>query len=93
METQLNKGERIEIRVSSADKKIFKKAQELSGDKSFTSFIVRVLKQQAEEILAKNERILLTQRDREVFFDAVFEKRKPNQNLMEAAKRYKAKTA
>ncbi|TPV33921.1 DUF1778 domain-containing protein [Paucihalobacter ruber] len=93
MEAQLNKDERIELRVSSTDKRIFKKAQKLSGDKSFSSFIIRVVKQQAEEIVAKNDRIIATEKDRKVFFDAVFGNPKPNQNLVEAAKRYKSKKA
>lgn len=93
MEAQLSKDERIELRVTSADKEMFIKAQKLSGDKSFSSFIVRVVKQQAEEIVAKNDRILATEKDRKVFFDAVFADSKPNQNLIEAAKRYKAKKA
>ncbi|MEM6845748.1 MAG: DUF1778 domain-containing protein [Bacteroidota bacterium] len=92
-EAQRNKDERIELRVSSTDKKIFKRAQKLSGDKSFSSFIVRVVKKHAEEIVAKNERIIATEKDREVFFNAVFGERKPNQNLIEAAKRYKSRTS
>jgi len=93
MESQITKEERIEIRVSSTDKRIFKRAQELSGDKSFSSFIVRIVKKQAEEILAKNDRIFATERDRQVFFDAVYGDIKPNQDLIEAAKRYKSKTS
>lgn len=93
METELRKDERIELRVSAADKRIFKKAQKLSGDKSFSSFIVRIVKQKAEELLAKNDRIIATEKDRSVFFDAVFGNSKPNQNLVEAAKRYKSKKA
>jgi uncharacterized protein (DUF1778 family) len=91
MEEQLNKNERIELRVSSTDKRIFRRAQKISGDKSFSGFIVRVVKQQAEEIVAKNDRIIATEKDRQVFFDAVFGNTKPNQNLVEAAKRYKSK--
>jgi uncharacterized protein (DUF1778 family) len=91
MKPQINKDERIELRVSSTDKRIFKRAQKLSGDKSFSSFIVRVVKQHAEEIVAKNDRILATEKDRHVFFDAVFGNSTPNQNLVEAAKRYKSK--
>lgn len=92
MEAQLSKDERIEIRVSSKDKKIFRRAQILSGDKSFSSFIVRIVKKQAEEIVAKNDRVIATERDRDIFFDAVFGNSKPNQNLIDAAKRYKSKT-
>ncbi|HOY12618.1 MAG TPA: DUF1778 domain-containing protein [Saprospiraceae bacterium] len=90
MEAQLNKDERIELRVSATDKRIFRKAQKLSGDKSFSSFIVRIVKEKAEEIVAKNDRIIATEKDRQVFFDAVFSNTNPNRNLAEAAKRYKA---
>jgi uncharacterized protein (DUF1778 family) len=92
MEAQLNKDERIEIRISSHDKRIFQKAQKLSGDKSFSSFIVRVVKKQAEEIVAKNDRIIASERDREIFFEAVFGDRKPNSNLINAAKKYKSQS-
>ncbi|TNF39735.1 MAG: DUF1778 domain-containing protein [Bacteroidetes bacterium] len=91
METQVNKNERIEIRLSSYDKRILQKAQKLSGDKSFGSFIVRIVKKQAEEIIVKNDRIIASEKDREKFFDAVFgEESKPNQNLVDAARKYKS---
>jgi uncharacterized protein (DUF1778 family) len=93
METQVNKDERIEIRISSHDKRILQKAQKLSGDKSFSSFIVRIIKKQAEEIVAKNDRIIASETDREKFFDAVFGESQPNQNLVEAAKKYKSQSA
>ena len=93
METLINKDERIEIRISSYDKRIFQKAQKLSGDKSFSSFITRIVKEQAEKIVAKNDRILASERDREIFFNAVFENSKPNQNLEKAAKKYKSQTS
>lgn len=93
MEAELSKNERVELRVSSAEKKIFKKAQKLSGDKSFSSFIIRIVKEKAEEIVAKKDRIIASEKDREVFFDAVFGINKPNQNLLDAAKRYKLKNS
>jgi uncharacterized protein (DUF1778 family) len=93
MEEQVSKDERIELRVNPTDKRIFIRAQKLSGDKSLSSFIVRVVKQQAEEIVAKNDRIIATEKDRKVFFNAIFGNSTPNQNLVEAAKRYKSKKA
>ncbi len=93
MEEQLlNKDERIEIRISSYYKKIFQKAQKLSGDKSFSSFIFRIVKEQSEEIVAKKDRIIASERDREIFFSAVFGDNKPNQSLTEAAEKYKSQT-
>jgi uncharacterized protein (DUF1778 family) len=93
MESQISKDERIELRISSSDKRIFKRAQQLSGDKSFSSFIVRIVKKHAEEIVEKHDRIIATEKDRQVFFTAVFGENKPNQELVEAAKRYKSKTS
>lgn len=90
METSFNKDEWIEIRISSYDKRIFQKAQKLSGDKSFSGFILRIVKEQSEEIVAKKDRIIASERDRKKFFDAVLGDRKPNQNLVEAAKKYKS---
>jgi len=90
MEAQKNKDERIELRISAHDKRIFKRAQKLSGDKSFSSFITRIVKKQAEEIVAKRDRVIATEKDRQVFFDAVFRDSRPNEKLAEAAKKYKA---
>jgi uncharacterized protein (DUF1778 family) len=59
----------------------------------FSSFIVRVVKQQAEEFVAKIDRIIATERDCKVFFDAVFADAKPDQNLIEAANSNKSKKA
>ncbi|MDP4227968.1 MAG: DUF1778 domain-containing protein [Bacteroidota bacterium] len=87
-----NKDERIEIRISTYDKRIFRKAQKLSGDKSFSSFIIRIVKEQSEEIINKKDRIIASERDRKKFFDAVFGSSKPNQNLVEAAEKYKLQT-
>ena len=93
MDRESNKDERIEIRISSHDKRIFQKAQKLSGDKSFGSFIVRIVKKHAEEIVAQNDIIIASERDREKFFNAVFGNSKPNQNLVEAATKYKSQTS
>jgi uncharacterized protein (DUF1778 family) len=91
MKAEISKDERIELRVSSTDKRIFKRAQKLSGDKSFSSFVVRIVKKKAEEIIAENDRIITTEKDRKFFFDAVFSNAEPNQSLVSAAKRYKLK--
>ena len=62
-----NKQERIDIRLSRFDKEMFKRAQRLSGDKSVSSFIMRVVKEQAEQIVEKNERIIASKKDRKTF--------------------------
>lgn len=90
MESYVEKNERIELRVSAEDKALFQRAQRLSGDRSFSSFVVRVLKTHAREIISENERILATEKDRQIFFDAVFGTTKPNQTLLAAVAKYKS---
>jgi uncharacterized protein (DUF1778 family) len=90
MEAHSNRDERIEIRISQKDKAIFKKAQKLSGDKTFNSFIVRILRSYSKQIISEDERILASKRDRDVFFDAVFSDLQPNEKLTAAANRYKS---
>ncbi len=89
METSSNKSERIDLRITPTDKELFKRAQQISGDTSLSSFLLRIIKQKTQEIVAEKESILLTQKDRELFFDAVFGDIEPNEKLKKAAKRYK----
>lgn len=42
--------------------------------------------------VAKSDKSIATARDRQVFFDAVFGQTKPNQTLIAAAERFKAKS-
>ena len=55
--------------------------------------MVRVVKKEAKKIISNHNRIIASERDREIFFNAVFAHQEPNQNLREAADRYKLKKA
>lgn len=90
MKPEFNKDERIEIRVSSRDKEMFKQAQKLTGDKTFSNFVIRILRKQAEVIINEREKVLASNRDRKVFFDAVYGNMGPNDNLAEAARKFKS---
>lgn len=81
----------MDLKDSSSHKNDFKQGQKLNRDKSFSSFVVRIVKKEAEAIVAQNDRIITTEKDRQVFFNAVFADSKPNQNLEAAAKRHKSK--
>lgn len=83
-----SKDERIEIRLSSEDKELFQRAQKLSSDNSFSSFVIRIVKDYAQSFIAEHDRILASEKDRQIFFDAVFGNVEPNENLVAAGKRY-----
>lgn len=90
MEAQIKKDERIEFRVSPEDKEIFLRAQKLSGDKTFSSFVTRIVRTEATHIIEQKERILASERDKELFFKAIFRDAEPNKTLSDAAKKYQS---
>lgn len=79
---------RIEIRLTAQDKALFKRAQMLSGDKSVSSFVLRIVKNHAQRVIAENDRILVSERDQAVFFDAVLGEVEPNAALKQAFARH-----
>ncbi len=90
MKTLARKGNRIDLRVSPEEKELFLKAQRISGDRTFSQFITRIIKAKSLEIVEENSKILASQRDREIFFNAIFSEQGPNQTLTEAAQRFKS---
>ncbi len=83
------KQSRLEVRISESDKKVFEKASRLSGHKTLTGFITYIIKKEAQEIIEEHERILASEQDKETFFNAVLANNEPNENLKEAAQKYK----
>ena len=89
MKTQIKKEDRIEFRVAPEEKRLFRRAQQLSGDKTFSGFVTRIVRIRSIQIIEEKEKILASDRDKEIFFKAVFEDSKPNKVLSEAAKKFK----
>jgi uncharacterized protein (DUF1778 family) len=90
MKDQIRKDERIDIRVSPEEKKIFRRAHKLSGDKTFSGFVTRIIRAKSVQIIEENERILTSKRDKEIFFQAIFADQEPNQALVDAANKFKS---
>lgn len=87
MDTTLKKKDykRIEIRVSNEEKELFEYASSLRGFKSFSEFLRVILTKESKAIIAEENQILASKRDREIFFNALMEKEvKPNQALISA---------
>ncbi|HAR20835.1 MAG TPA: DUF1778 domain-containing protein [Cytophagales bacterium] len=87
------KNERIDIRVTPEEKRMFLQAHKISGDRTFSGFVTRVIKTKSAEIIEENKKILASERDRKIFFDAIFSDQEPNQALKDAAKKYKSSQA
>jgi uncharacterized protein (DUF1778 family) len=79
---------RFDTRLSIEQKQFFEKAALLGGYRSLTDFILKAVQEKAKEIIDENERILESERDKEVFFEALLNPPVPNQNLLEAKEDY-----
>ncbi len=77
--------ERIEFRVSKEEKELFEQARSLKGFTSFSDFARRAIKKEAIAILEAERSILISRRDKELFFNALMGiEEAPNNAIMEA---------
>jgi uncharacterized protein (DUF1778 family) len=83
-----SKNDRIDARVRSEDKILFKKAAELSG-MNLTDFTIQALMAAAVKVIKEHKLIELTLRDQKLFAESLINKVEPNKRLIEAAKRYR----
>lgn len=81
---------RFDTRLTKEQKDFFERAARLGGFRSLTDFVVLTVQKRAKEIILERERIIASQKDSEIFFDAIINPSKPNQKLTEAANEYKA---
>ncbi len=80
---------RFDIRLSKEQKLLFEKAALLGDYRSLTEFVIRAVQEKAHEIISEREKIIASQKDSEIFFDAVVNSAKANDKLTSAAKEYK----
>lgn len=77
------KAERLELRLSHDEKELFRRAQKISGESNLSSFIVSRVKSVCYDVIERETRILEGERDRRIFFDAIFDQPRPNDKLAE----------
>ena len=80
---------RFDTRLSKEQKMLFEKAASLGGYRNLTSFIIVTVQNRANEIIRAQEQILASSRDAEIFFEALANAMKPNNDLFLAAQEYK----
>ena len=84
------KDARFDTRLSKAQKDFFEKAAHLGGFRNLTDFVIMAVNEKAKEIIAEREQILASQRDNEIFFDALLNPGAPNKALQKAADEFNA---
>lgn len=79
---------RFDTRLTKEQKEHFEYAASLGGFRTLTEFVVFSAQQQANEIIEKHHSILASQKDREIFFEAMMNPSQPNDALKKAALRF-----
>ena len=82
------RSERLEARVSKAQKNLFLRAATLQG-RSLTDFLIASVQEAAERALRAHDMLTLSERDRKRFVAALLEPAVPGKALRQAAKRFK----
>ncbi|MBW8749667.1 MAG: DUF1778 domain-containing protein [Acidobacteria bacterium] len=88
--SRANKGDRIEARLSREAKTIIEHAASLEGV-SASDFIVSHAQQAARQVISEHERWRLDRNQSEAFVHALLHPPEPNEALVRAAERYKAR--
>lgn len=84
---------RFDARLSISQKKVFEEAARIKGFKSLSEFVIHSTMEVATKIIERHKAILISENDKEIFFNALANPPKPNKSLMQAAKYYKKEMA
>lgn len=84
------KNARFDTRLPKEQKAFFEKAARLGGYRNLTDFVVMAVQEKAKEIISEKERIVASQKDSEVFFNAIMNPEAPNDELSKASNEFKA---
>ena len=84
------KNARFDTRLTKEQKAFFEKAARLGGFRNLTDFVVMAVQEKAKEIISEKERIIASEKDSELFFNAVMNPKVPNEELSKAADEFKA---
>ncbi len=84
------KDARFDTRLPKEQKVFFERAARLGGYRNLTDFVVIAAQEKAKQIISERERIIASQKDSEIFFDAVLNPKAPNHGLSKAADEFKA---
>jgi uncharacterized protein (DUF1778 family) len=79
---------RFDARLHKDQKEFFEKAAYLGGYRNLTDFIILTVQEKANEIIKEKEQIIASERDSQIFFDAVTNPQQPSKTLKKAVEDY-----
>jgi uncharacterized protein (DUF1778 family) len=90
MSTATKEHARFDARLPKEQKQLFEKAAYLGGFRNLTDFIILTVQEKAKEIIKENEQIIASEKDSEIFFNAITKPKKVSDTLKKALGEYKA---
>jgi uncharacterized protein (DUF1778 family) len=88
MSTAISGQARFDARLPKEQKQFFEKAAYLGGYRNLTDFVIRVVQEKAKEIIREKEQVIASERDSQIFFDAITNPKKPSKTLKNALNDY-----
>lgn len=88
MSTTIKEQARFDARLSKEQKQFFEKAAYLGGFRSLTDFVILTVQEKAKEIVQEKEQIIASEKDSQIFFDAITNPKKPSETLKNALEDY-----
>jgi uncharacterized protein (DUF1778 family) len=82
---------RFDARLTVSQKELFEEAARIKGFKSLSEFVIYTTQEAATMIIERHNAILISEKDKEIFFNALLNPPKPNSALTKAAKNYHKK--
>ena len=79
---------RFDTRLPKEQKDFFEYAAKIGGFRSLTEFIISSVNEKAKALIKEQETVLASQRDKQIFFDALMNPPSPSQHLLDASKAY-----
>ncbi len=90
MSTAIKEQARFDARLPREQKQLFEKAAFLGGYRNLTDFIIQTVQEKAKEIIQEKEQIIASERDSQIFFDAITNPKEPSKTLKDALDDYNA---
>jgi uncharacterized protein (DUF1778 family) len=84
---------RFDARLTRDQKELFEEAARIKGFKSLSEFVIYTTQEAATMIIEKHKAILVSEKDKNIFFDAMVNPPRPNKALVRATKTYLKKVA
>lgn len=88
MGTSIKEQARFDARLPKEQKELFEKAASLGGFRNLTDFVIIAVQEKAKEIIREKEQIIASERDSQIFFNAITKPKEPSETLKKALDDY-----